>query len=120
MNQLDKTLAFQNPEGLDGLFTTVRVGTKWAKRALASPYLELGAVTENGIETIGTGKVIATYCGPLGHMSGFLLRQEHNPRCRTRAGLLQVLRRIYGGDVTAETEVTALLVQGEVTQGVDL
>ncbi|HFI2210296.1 TPA: hypothetical protein ACGPPQ_002877 [Pseudomonas aeruginosa] len=82
-----KELQFQNPVFHSGWNTTVRLGSKWSKERLA------------GVR-IGTACVVVELKSVRYHFNQLrdhMLRQEHDPSCRTVEGLFAEMCRVYPG-----------------------
>lgn len=83
-----------------GLNVTVRKGEKWLQTTLGEELVI--RETETG-EEISRGRTIsAFYVSSLDEIPEFILQFEHEPACRTRAGLATVLEQTYGEDFAAE------------------
>lgn len=113
-------LLFQNPAfpSPGNSFTTVRIGDKWLKPAIGSP-LELRNVDEKGEDfPVGRATLLGRFEGSLDSIPSSLLAIEHDPKCRTHLGLVNVLTEVYGADAVSfalagDREFVTLLVKVE-------
>ena len=101
-------LLFQDPEGLEGTFTTVR-------RAKEEYYVSEGTEVElldvSG-SLLGRGRVVDTpWRGQFGRVPAALVEMEHLERARTYSGLLDVMRQIYGDRFDERDRVVVLTIE---------
>ena len=90
-------LEFQRPSFLPGRNTSVRRGARWHGVTMARIRLADGGLS--------SPRPLQTECRPFASLSGAELRDEHDPDCRTVAGLLAVLQALYPG-FSVEEDVT--------------
>lgn len=107
-------LEFQNPQLSAGQANvTVRRGTKWADRVTSGDTVNLMDVSVSPAVLIGTAVIESTVARTLRSMSDADLALEHDPACRTVAGLLAVLRQVYGEDFSEDETVTVVTFHPE-------
>ena len=97
-----KTLLFSNLVFNDGFNLTVRRGRKWALEGKAN--IQLG----KGVGEFLPGVTIQTREARFSSLTNNDVHMEHDPACRTIAGLLAEMQRVYEGfDVN---EIVTLVV----------
>lgn len=94
---------------VDGTFNTVRVGDKWS--ALTPGQVLDFEHTETELP-LGNGVVLETLCGPARDVLTMQVVNENHASPGGPQSLLNILRGIYGDDVTFDTTVTVVRIQG--------
>jgi hypothetical protein len=87
---VSEKLLFQNPNFEPGTNVTIRRGVKWLKQDGQIVILADLDGNEHGTVRISAETVIFS------EISQYELDHEHDPDCRTREGLFEVMRQIYG------------------------
>ena len=116
MTPIIEALEFLNPVFNEGLNVTVRNGDKWLHRI--SPGDKI-AVTKTG-ETPpvdSQNRVIGVFYCSLDELPAAILRHEHDPACRTKAGLRKVLDDTYGPTRDGHRMVTTIVWIRDTSQG---
>ncbi|MBI2055918.1 MAG: hypothetical protein HYT37_00875 [Candidatus Sungbacteria bacterium] len=98
-------LLFKNPVFNEGLNVTVRNGDKWMKVNIGDELL-IKETGKDEVITKGTVVMRALYAAHL--IPERLLANEHDPSCRSLAGLLAEMKRVYS-DFTEDSPVTVIL-----------
>lgn len=93
-------LKFCNPVFHAGVNLTVRRGRKWASQDIA-------VIDINGFQAVVK---ISSVTWSFSFLSDENLRDEHDPACRTVAGLLEEMKRVYPGFRPSE-EITLVRFQ---------
>ena len=90
-------LKFANPPTVAGkqMLCTVRRGE-------TRPASEFDILTQDG-RKVGRGQIEYTITLPFRAVSENDLKNEHDPACRTRAGLLDALQRYYPSFIPSES-----------------
>lgn len=105
-------LKFLNPTGIKAeVFSTVRLGTKWAERTAPEEGQQVVGVelADGEGKALGNAVVIGCWTGPLVQVPAFLLECSHDPVCRTWSGVAQTLAGIYKDpSVGHDTIITVL------------
>lgn len=104
-------LKFAKPVFRDAINVTVRLGQKWATQTSIGDRLEIASCEG---ETLGEAGVVGIVVCPLGDIPSGLLAIEHDPACRTAAGLAEELARVYGKTIEPYQMVTALLFRPDL------
>lgn len=104
-------IQFDNPEGLEGHFVTVRNGTKWFDLVKCGHTLCLNE--SGGIDDVGQAVVLHAWKYELCQIPASLLNYEHDPRCRTYSGLVKTLEEAYNTSFYGDEEVTVLMLWRE-------
>lgn len=94
-----KLLEFSNPVFNDGINVTVRRGTKWNGVDMA--YVQLGGTHRHGPVILHTRSI------EFNKLTDADVMHEHDPSCRTVAGLAVEMKRVY--PEFAETDVVTLV-----------
>lgn len=102
------SIEFLNPVFNDGLNVTVRDGSKWANRVRLGDHLMPTRPGETPPHDAQNRVVGVFYCS-LDDLPAAILRHEHDPTCRTKAGLAAELDRIYGPTGYGHRMVTAIV-----------
>ncbi len=85
---------------------TVRHGRAWADSLDAEPFVYRSDF-EDERDYIGEAHIVGVLTCLLFQIPAGVLLCEHDPSCRTKAGILAEMERVYG-DVTELSEVTVL------------
>lgn len=102
-------LLFRNPIFNMGLNVTIRNGDKWRKVNIGDKLLLKGVESKNNIiEAEKTGTLVGKALLPFHLIPNDLLKYEHDPACRTPAGLLAEMKRVYP-DFSYSNVVTVIL-----------
>ena len=109
-------IEFCNPVFSDGLNVTVRSGAKWANRVCIGDRL-LPTRTGETPPHNSQDRVIGVFYCALADLPAAILRHEHDPACRTKAGLAAELDRIYGPTDYGHRMVTAIVWTRETRFG---
>ena len=93
-------LKFKNPVFHDGVNTTVRRGVKWSiadEPEFGYPIIDTNdPVTDDGKDKIiGFAKPVDVKVVRMCDISDDMIRFEHDPKCRTYNGLLDVMKETY-------------------------
>jgi hypothetical protein len=103
----DETASETNNNFHSGFNVTVRRGTKYARD------LEIGEMIKfenlQG-ELIGSGSVRQFIAGAIEDLPQQILNFEHDPKCRTMSGLIEVLQNCYDDPGIDPTEVVTAIV----------
>lgn len=106
-NERRVKLLFMNPVFSEGLNVTCRKGVKWLHQTYVGH--ELAVEKTNTGAPVGRVVVVGVLSMPFSELPAELLTYEHDPACRTRQGLLQEMRRVYGKSFKKEDVVTVLV-----------
>ncbi len=99
-----RVLEFANPIFHEGMNLTVRKGIKWRN----SDGIVLLADTEG--QEVGMARVHVTITKKFSAVCDDELKYEHDPFCRTKLGLMEVLAKMYG-EITRWDEVTLVFFE---------
>jgi len=107
-----KQLLFSNPVFHDGINVTVRNGYKWADA--------LGEIVDvmntDGVSAPEMAHVLGVLTTQLDKIPESILEHEHDPSCRTLAGIAKEMRKVYGNQIQDNEPVTVLFFEfGECT-----
>lgn len=85
-------LLFSNPTFKEGINLTTRKGIKWA--VVWDKFVPVAETGKEAIE-LGTAEIIETKVVPFDSIRDGMLKDEHDPSCRTWGGLLIEMQRVY-------------------------
>ena len=102
------TIEFQNPVFHDGINVTVRNGDKWARKLKLGDHL-MPTRTGETPPYDSQNRVIGIYYCSLDELPATVLRQEHDPKCRTKSGLAAELDSVYGPTRFGHRMVTVIV-----------
>ncbi len=88
---------------------TVRHGIKWSRRL--TPGMTVTVAETDGFD-LGEARIVGVLYTSFDELPASILHLEHDPECRTRGGLLTVLRRMYPGFVNTDM-ITVLFFKYE-------
>jgi hypothetical protein len=91
-----RRMTFNNPVFIPGVNFTVRLGDKWGDLKLGE-IIELNGSPES--RPIGLGDVVRVYRCDLYHVPDDVVELWHDPKCRTRGGLFDEMRNVYGKEI---------------------
>lgn len=97
-----KLLEFSNPVFHDGVNVTVRRGTKWL--GVHNAYVDLGGKFCTGPVVLHTRAV------PFNELTDSDVQNEHDPSCRTVAGLATEMKRVYPEFSESDTVTLATFI----------
>lgn len=97
-------LEFQNPTFTSDVMVTVRNGPKWSKRVKPGMIV---TVAETGGDDLNDATITGILTTTFERIPPEVLFREHDPKCRTREGLLKEMKRVYPG-FEKTNEVTVL------------
>ena len=98
---------FLNPVFHDGMNVTVRDGDKWAEKLKVGDELALAETGANNARD--GGRVVGILYCSLDELPSGILKWEHDPACRTKAGLREILDKTYGKTQFGHRMVTAVI-----------
>lgn len=103
-------IEFQNPQFNEGIQNTVRNGDKWLKARLGDQ-----------IEFQYKGRLVRAYVvgvlyGQLDDIPASIFRSNHDPKCRTKAGITAELDQLYGAAPITGRLVTVLFFDFSYTR----
>jgi len=102
---LPKTLDFKRLEFKKGLNFTVRIGDKWAKPMLVGKVLPMQDSDE---QQIGNAVITHVMTCSLADIPPFVFTKLHDGICRNPIVLMDVLRGIYGSDVSGASSAVVI------------
>lgn len=103
---LDQPLLFKKPDFHPGVNVTVRLGAKWFGLLNVGDFVEIETTVGYGDDTCpmswGSYMVLGIcFYSNLDSIDPALLKFEHDPMCRTPAGLEEGMAEAYGDDFDA-------------------
>jgi hypothetical protein len=109
-------LEFLNPVFNEGLNVTVRNGDKWLHRVKPGDRVLLAKTGETPVMD-SQNRVVGVFFCSLDELPSSILRHEHDPACRTKAGLRKCLDETYGPSPNGHRMVTAIVWLRDTRQG---
>lgn len=104
------TMYFGNPVFEPGKTqSTCRLGDKWETQLDVGDVIDIQATKGNGPAEADMALVTGIKYMPFGDLPGAWLRMEHDPDCRTRDGLAEEMKSIYGEDFNRQARCTMVL-----------
>jgi len=104
-----KKLLFQNAVFHRGINVTVRNGYKWG--AANGELVSVEDVEDNREPEIA--HILGVLTVKLNKIPEGILALEHDPKCRTRRGIIAEMKRVYGNDLKEDAPVTVLFFEFE-------
>lgn len=99
-----RELKFRKPIGLGKRFQTVRLGVRYDEVG------EIVNLVDQEGNHYGQAEVVSALVSKFKNLDKSEISLEHDPRCRSLAGLYDELNRCYGYDFDMEADVTVLTV----------
>lgn len=98
-------LQFKNPVFKEGVNVTVWHGDKWLHKVAVGDTV---SIAETDGDTLGAALVVGLLYMPARLIPLEVLELEHDPKCRTRDGLFEVMKEVYP-DFTIHSPCTVVL-----------
>jgi len=96
--------------------STCRLGDKWEKRLNPGDVINIKATADGGNPEKGkaqadadVGLVVGVGYAPFDRLSEGWIVKYHDPGCRTRDGLAEEMRAVYGEDFARDSHCTMVL-----------
>jgi hypothetical protein len=102
-------LLFKKPVFQEGVNATVRLGNKWHFRAPPESIVEIRETTGDGY--LFDAFIVDNLWLKICDIPIDVLQHEHDPNCRTHAGLIAELERVYRKKVSPRDKVTIILFE---------